>query len=215
MLKHLREPINAITHWLGAGKAVILTVLLCIFAYRGGVHWWPFLIFGVSMFLLYLASASYHSFFVKDKVLLWLRKLDHSAIFLLIAGSYTPIAMLALPDKWRLWTMVIVWGVALAGVILKLVTMKLPRWISTVLYLAMGWMSVVLMPQLIAHFSWTPMVWMCIGGLFYSIGAVIYATKKLNPIPGVFGFHEIWHLFVLGGTASHAVTMFYLTSRVA
>lgn len=215
MIRLLREPINALTHWFGVLMAVVLTVLLCVFAFRGGVHWWPFLVYGISMILLYLASATLHSVRAREAVLEWLTKLDHSAIFLLIAGSYTPIAYFAMPPEWAKWTLIAVWGVAVAGVIMKLITLNLHRWLSTGIYLLMGWGSVLLVPYLFQTYSWGPVVWVAVGGIFYSIGAVIYGTKRFNPIPGVFGYHEIWHLFVLAGTASHATAMFYLIPSIS
>lgn len=208
LLKLFREPINSLTHWFGALKALVFLGILLALALQAGVNPAPFLIFGLSMFALYVASASYHSFRVTEKALTWLRKLDHSAIFLLIAGSYTPILLFSLDGVWRIAMMSVVWSLALVGITLKLITLKMPRWISTTIYLAMGWMALIIVPQLL-HL---PMVftWLLIGGVLYTIGGIIYGTKRLNPVPGFFGFHEIWHLFVLGGTTAHFIMMLYL-----
>ncbi|MEW6422918.1 MAG: hemolysin III family protein, partial [Deinococcota bacterium] len=198
----LREPISGLTHWFGAALSLAFLVVLLVWANANDLSRWPFLVFGVSAVLLYIASASYHSFQVSERALRWLRKLDHSAIFLLIAGSYTPLAYFGLSGGARMAVLVTVWGVALAGILLKLVTLRLPRWVSTGLYLAMGWVGVLYLPHLVKIVPSAALVWLGVGGLLYTLGAVVYATRKLDFKPGVFGFHEVWHLFVLGGTSA-------------
>ncbi|OWL97238.1 hemolysin [Deinococcus indicus] len=205
-----REPVNALTHWGGALAALIVLGLLLSWAHARGLVLWPFVVFSVSMVALYAASASYHSFRPGERGLLWLRKLDHAGIFLLIAGTYTPVAYFGLSGPWQAAVLWIIWGVALSGITLKLVTMSLPRWISTALYLGMGWLAVAFLPQLARNLPAAALFWLAAGGVMYSIGAVVYGTKRWNPRPGVFGFHEIWHLFVLAGTAAHVVMMFHL-----
>ncbi len=206
----LREPINSLTHWAGVLLALPITAGLIVWAVTHGLSPWPFAIFGLSFLMLYLASASYHSFHVSERALLWLRKLDHSAIFLLIAGSYTPIAYFGLAGNWRWAVLGVVWGIALAGVTLKLITMRLPRWLSTALYLGMGWIAMAFLPQFVHTLAPGALVWLAVGGALYTAGAVIYATKRWNPRPGIFGFHEIWHLFVLGGSGAHVAMLFNL-----
>ncbi|MFW8626977.1 PAQR family membrane homeostasis protein TrhA [Deinococcus sp. ME38] len=205
-----REPVNALTHWGGALAALIVLGPLLSWAHGRGLTLWPFVVFSVSMVALYAASASYHSFRPGERGLLWLRKLDHAGIFLLIAGTYTPVAYFGLSGPWQAAVLWIIWGVALSGITLKLVTMSLPRWISTALYLGMGWLAVAFLPQLARNLPAAALFWLAAGGVMYSIGAVVYGTKRWNPRPGVFGFHEIWHLFVLAGTAAHVVMMFHL-----
>ncbi|MFC6801303.1 hemolysin III family protein [Deinococcus caeni] len=201
---------NALTHWGGALAALIVLGPLLSWAHARGLTLWPFVVFSVSMVALYAASASYHSFRPGERGLLWLRKLDHAGIFLLIAGTYTPVAYFGLSGPWQAAVLWIIWGVALSGITLKLVTMSLPRWISTALYLGMGWLAVAFLPQLARNLPAAALFWLAAGGVMYSIGAVVYGTKRWNPRPGVFGFHEIWHLFVLAGTAAHVVMMFHL-----
>ncbi|PIG97857.1 PAQR family membrane homeostasis protein TrhA [Deinococcus sp. UR1] len=205
-----REPVNALTHWGGALAALIVLGPLLSWANSRGLTLWPFVVFSVSMVALYAASASYHSFSPSERGLLWLRKLDHAGIFLLIAGTYTPVAYFGLSGPWQAAVLWLIWGIALSGITLKLVTMSLPRWISTALYLGMGWLAVAFLPQLARNLPAAAIFWLAAGGVLYSIGAVIYGTKRWNPRPGVFGFHEIWHLFVLAGTAGHVVMMFTL-----
>lgn len=204
-----REPVNALTHWAGAAGALVLLEPLLGWAHARGLALWPFAVFGVSMGLLYAASASYHSFRGSERGLRWLRKLDHAAIFVLIAGSYTPVAYFGLEGAARGAVLGLVWGVALAGASLKLFTLRLPRWVSTALYLALGWLAVLFLPQLARGLPLAALLWLAAGGLLYSAGAVVYATRRWNPSP-TWGFHEVWHLFVLGGTAAHVVMMFQL-----
>lgn len=207
---NLREPWNAITHWAGALAALPVTLALWLHARAEHLAVWPFLVFGLSLLLLYTASASYHSFGGSQRQQLWLRKLDHSAIFLLIAGTYTPMAYFGLSEETRFKVLGVVWGVACLGIALKLITMRLPRWISTLLYLSLGWLSVVMWPQFSAHLRPAALFWLAAGGVAYSAGAAVYGSKRWNPYPGVFGFHEIWHLFVLAGSAAHVIMMFFL-----
>ncbi|GAA4018673.1 hemolysin III family protein [Deinococcus rubellus] len=206
----LREPWNSLTHWAGAVFAVVALAGMLWYALAQHLSVWPFVVFGLSMLFLYTASASYHSFRVGERALLRLRKLDHSAIFLLIAGSYTPVAYFGLSGVWQSVVLWVIWGVALSGILLKLLTMRLPRWVSTLLYVIMGWTAVAFLPQLSHRLSGAALFWLTVGGVMYSIGAVVYGTKRWNPRPGIFGFHEIWHLFVLGGTGAHVAMMFAL-----
>ncbi|PNY81216.1 PAQR family membrane homeostasis protein TrhA [Deinococcus koreensis] len=204
-----REPVNALTHWGGALAALVVLGPLLWWAEWKGLALWPFIIFSVSMVALYAASASYHSFRVSERGLLWLRKLDHAGIFLLIAGSYTPVAYYGLEGVWQGVVLWVIWGIALTGIALKLITMRLPRWVSTLLYVGMGWLALAFLPQLARNLPAAAIFWLAAGGVLYSVGAVIYGTKRWNPRDG-FGFHEIWHLFVLGGTGAHIAMMFNL-----
>lgn len=206
----LREPVNSLTHWLGVALSGLFLAVMLLWAQGRGLSVWPFVVFGVCSALLYLASASYHSFRVSQRALLWLRKLDHSAIFLLIAGSYTPVAYFGLHGSMRWVLLGLVWAVACAGIALKLTTLRLPRWLSTTLYLAMGWLAVGFLPALVHTLPVAAFVWLGVGGLLYTLGAAVYATKKLDFVPGVFGFHEVWHLFVLGGSSAHFLMMLNL-----
>ncbi|MFC4426747.1 PAQR family membrane homeostasis protein TrhA [Deinococcus navajonensis] len=210
LLSAPREPVNALTHWAGALAALLLTGPLLLWAHSRALALWPFAVFALSMLLLYSASASYHSFRPGERGLLWLRKLDHAGIFLLIAGSYTPVAYFGLEEPWRGAVLGLVWGIAAAGIVLKLATMRLPRWVSTMLYVGMGWLALAFLPQLSRTLPAGALMWLAAGGVLYSLGAVVYGTRRWDPRPGVFGFHEIWHLFVLGGTGAHVAMMFQL-----
>lgn len=203
--RYIREPVNGITHGLGALLSLVGLILLLYEAFLGESlsHIIAFSIFGVSMILLYTSSSLYHSLPVKEKTLKFFQKLDHSMIYVLIAGSYTPICLIVLDGSWKWGILITVWSLALLGITKKFVSMKTPRWLSTVLYLGMGWMGVILFPDLFNKLPIAFLGWIIAGGLAYSLGAVIYGLEKPNPIPEWFGHHEIWHLFVLAGTFSH------------
>lgn len=205
MKQYIREPVNGITHGIGAILALVGLILLVYEAasHNSLSHIVAFSIFGASMVLLYTSSSLYHSLPVKEKTLLLLQKLDHSMIYVLIAGSYTPVCLIALEGSWKWIILITVWSLALLGIIKKMVNMKTPRWISTLLYLGMGWMAVIMFPTLAEKLPMAFMGWIIAGGLAYSFGAIIYGMEKPNPIPEWFGHHEIWHLFVLAGTFSH------------
>jgi hemolysin III len=152
---------------------------------------------------MFAASAAYHLALAGDRVLLMLRKLDHSAIYLLIAGTYTPICLLFFRGFWREGLLAIIWGMALTGIIVKMFIIRAPRWVSAGIYLVMGWLCVMGFREILATLPAGALGWLLAGGLFYTIGAVVYITKKMDLLPGLFGFHEVWHIFVILGALSH------------
>ena len=166
-------------------------------------HKISYLVYGISVVLMFLSSGIYHTLNVQNKTEELFRLFDHILIYVLIAGSYTPMCAVALQGGWQ-WGMLLgIWLFALAGILKKTFWMNAPRWFSTVIYLLMGWVSVIILPQVWKLLPHAFVYWIAVGGLFYTAGAVIYGIKKPNPIPGAFGFHEIWHLFVMGGAFSH------------
>jgi hemolysin III len=160
-------------------------------------------IFGLSLIALYFASALYHLLSLSPPGVARLRRVDHMMIFVLIAGTYTPFCLLALDGGWRVGLLSGVWGLALCGILLKLLWMDAPRWLSVALYLGMGWLALIAAPALFEAVPPGGMAWVLGGGLLYSVGAIVYGLRRPNPIAGVFGFHEVWHLFVLVGSACH------------
>ena len=204
-----REPVNAITHGLGVPMAVIFTLVMVIFAVRSGVVWWPFAIFGASMTLVYTASSLYHGLNVTARTLEGLRRFDHSAIFVMIAGTFTPVAWAGLPDPLRTIMLVVVWGYALVGVLLKSFV-HLPEWLSITLYVLMGWFAAPLLPQFLASLPAPAIAALVVGGVSYTIGVVFYASKRRHAWLWGFGPHEVWHLFVLGGSIAHFVMVLKL-----
>ena len=203
--KRLREPVNGLTHAAaGALAAVGLVLLLATAASRGRVDQLvAFGVFGFSLVALYSASSLYHLLPLSPSGVARLRRLDHVAIFVLIAGTYTPFCLLALGGAWRWGLLVLVWGLALCGMLLKLLWMDAPRWLSVVLYLGMGWVALIAAPALLRAVQVGGMAWVLAGGLVYSAGALVYAFKRPNLVPGTFGSHELWHLFVVAGSACH------------
>jgi hemolysin III len=203
LLKQLRQPFSGFSHLVGAVLSILGLAILLIQGWGDLTREIAYLVYGISLILMFSASAVYHLSNTDEKGLLLLRKLDHTAIYLLIAGTYTPICLLFFEGFWRLGLLAIVWGFALIGVIVKLFVIRAPRWVTAGIYLVMGWLVVVAVGELIRSMPPGALAGLAIGGLFYTIGAVIYITKKMDFIPGVFGFHEVWHLFVILGAFSH------------
>jgi len=160
-------------------------------------------VYGASLIALYAASALYHLLPLSPAGTARLRRFDHAAIFALIAGTYTPVCLIALDGAWRWGLLALVWSLALAGILVKLTRMDAPRWLTVGLYLGLGWVALLAVPVLLAALPAGALLWFLVGGLVYSGGAVVYALKRPDPFPGAFGFHEIWHLFVLAGSACH------------
>lgn len=206
-MKKVKDPVSGFSHLLGAIASIVGLVFLIIWAAKYGEGAWDvvsFTIFGVSMFLLYVCSANYHLFNVGEKATRVLRKLDHIMIYILIAGTYTPICLGPLRGGWGWSIFGVVWGIALLGVFLTIFYLKAQRWITTGLYLAMGWLVVIATYPMIVTFSQAGMLyslwWLLAGGLLYTIGAIIYALKWPPLKNKYFGFHEIFHIFILLGS---------------
>jgi len=200
----VREPFNAYSHLVGAIGALVLLVYLIVNSSEDpGASRISFIVYGITVFLMFASSSIYHAVNVTFETEERFRMIDHIMIYLVIAGTYTPICTIVLEGNWRLWMLIGIWSFALIGIIKKVFWMSAPRWFSTVLYLLMGWVSVIIFPNLWDQLPHMFSYWIAIGGLFYTIGAIIYGIKKPDPFPEVFGFHEIWHLFVLGGAFSH------------
>lgn len=204
----LREPVNALTHAVGVFLGVAGTILLVALAAPDPWRVASAVIYGSSLVVLFLASTLLHALRVPRHVERRLRIFDHAAIFALIAGTYTPITLVTLQERdatlgWTLFA--VAWGFALLGIVFKVAWIGAPRWISTGLYLVMGWLAVVALGPLVEALPPSALGWLVAGGVIYSLGAIVYATKRPDPFPRVFGYHELWHLFVLGGSACHFV----------
>ena len=209
-LQHARDPISSYTHFIGALLSVLGTGVLVAASISRQVGWMTGLsaaVFGLSLVALYATSATYHFVHGTDRVILRLRKLDHSMIYVLIAGSYTPMLLnLLQPPKSYLFTAVI-WLCAVVGIAVKLFWFSAPRWFSTALYILMGWAIAFDLPSLGA----LPAGWIALlaaGGISYTICGVMYAVKKPN-ISADFGFHELFHLFVMLGSFLHFLVVFF------
>jgi len=204
MVKSFRDPISGLTHFIGIILSVIGTIVLLtrneepLTIY----HTTSFFIFGISMTLLYTISTLYHWLPLSEKNLMIVRKIDHIMIFVFIAASYTPVCLITLRGSWGWAILGIVWGLTFAGFFLKLFWIQAPRFLYTSIYLLMGWIIIVAILPLSKVMPSQGFFWLALGGVFYSTGAVIYAIKKPNPLPNVFGFHEIFHLFIMAGSFS-------------
>jgi hemolysin III len=207
MLKKLREPVNSLTHWGGAILALTGLITLLIIGWSTPAKIISLTIYGLSLIGMFSASATYHMVRVKDKALVIFRKIDHSAIFLLIAGTYTPFCVNAFEGFWKWGMLSIIWSLAVIGIIVKVFYIKAPRWLNTVIYLVMGWLCVAAVGQMLAALPVWVTVWLIAGGVIYSLGAIVYMTKIFNFVPGVFGFHEVWHIFVMLAAAAHFVAV--------
>jgi len=206
----IKEPVNALTHFLGFLMSIPILILLITKAYKEAsfVAIIAFLIFGISLLLLYGASTIYHTLNISEKGTALLRRIDHIMIFVLIAGTYTPVCLIPLRGKWG-WTLLIcVWGFAIAGILLKVFCTNVPRWFSTLLYVVMGWLVLVAFFPLEQAIPISGIMLLASGGIVYTIGAVIYAVKWSKLKLKYFGFHEIFHIFVMGGSALHVLFMF-------
>lgn len=210
MFKKMKDPVSSLTHLIGAVISIPCTIFLVYNAYHNAtmVHVVSFIIFGIALFLLYSASAVYHMLPIPEKASEILRRIDHMMIFVLIAGTYTPICLIPLRGAWG-WTLLsLVWGIAILGIILKAVWIDAPRKLSTAIYLIMGWLAVLVFYPLVNALPLAAILLLIAGGIIYSLGAVIYAVKWPKFSFKFFGFHELFHLFVLGGSACHIVLMF-------
>lgn len=209
----LREPINSITHLAGAGVFFIGTILILIHRILLDAPLKDIIgvtVFGISLILLYLASGIYHGYNGSDRIIKRLKKLDHSMIYVLIAGSYTPMCLTVLEGRQRVIILGVVWGIALFGIVSKVFINNIPRVLYTFFYLLMGWMVVFFIGDVYRGVELGGFILLAVGGILYSIGGFIYMIKKPN-FSKALGFHELFHLFILGGSLSHYFfTFFYL-----
>lgn len=193
------------SHAFAALASVVVTAVLLFQTRHDGLLFGSLLVFGLSMTVLYSVSAIYHIGSWQGRRHSILRALDHANIFMLIAGTYTPICVNVLSGWLRTSVLVLIWTLALAGILGTVLTLRLPRWISTSLYIGLGWVSLITLPELFQQLPWQAVALLVTGGLLYTIGAVIYAFRRPNPLPRVFGFHEIFHLFVIAGSAAFVI----------
>ncbi|SFC69171.1 PAQR family membrane homeostasis protein TrhA [Clostridium uliginosum] len=212
MNKYLREPVNGLTHLTGAVLSLIgLIIMLTKLTLTNGskIEYFSIILFGVSMILLYSASATYHSVIANSKVIKILKKVDHSMIFVLIAGSYAPFCLIALNSPVGNKLFITVATAAILGILFKIAWVTCPRWLSSVMYIAIGWFAIFVIYPLSKVLATGGLTFFVIGGLMYTIGGVIYALKKDKIKIGIFGSHEIFHVFILLGTLCHFICVFF------
>ena len=208
----IREPGSAITHFIAMLMALVAAAPLLIKAAltSGESSFLAMAVFMASMILLYAASATYHSVNVPAKILKIFRKVDHMMIFVLIAGTYTPVCLITLKGPQGYALLAIVWGIALAGILIKAVWITCPKWFSSILYISMGWACLSVSGQLVTALSRPAFLWLLAGGILYTLGGVLYALKLplFNARHKYFGSHEIFHLFVMAGSICNFIFMF-------
>lgn len=218
-MRSLREPVNAVTHSIGAllsivGLFVLLTVAIRNDSARQIV---AFSIFGASLIAMYSVSTLYHGLPLSTRGIARARRLDHVMIYILIAGSYTPVCLLMLPGRLGMSLLIVVWVLAAIGTVQKLTWMHAPVWLSSALYLGMGWIAIIVIKPLLAAAPRGFFLWLLAGGLFYSIGAVVHGARwprrMFAGTRRMFGPHEIWHLFVMAGSFAHYWAIFSYTAK--
>ena len=209
----LKDPGSAITHFIGMVIAILAIAPLLIKASHGvnRGHLGAFAIFILSMVALYAASTIYHTFNISDKINTLLRKIDHAMIFVMISGSYTPVCLIALPKNIGIPLLITVWTITIIGTLFKIFWITCPRWVSSAMYIGMGWLSVVAISSIIKNLPFSAFAWLLVGGIIYTIGGIIYAMKlpifkKVNWKN--FGNHELFHCFVMLGSICHFVMVY-------
>ena len=209
----IREPGSAITHYIGMLLSLIAAAPLLVKAEISGIPsaLTAMGIFILTMILLYAASTVYHTLDVKSGVLKVFRKLDHMMIFVLIAGTSTPICLLVLKGRVGMIMLALVWGIAVVGMVLKAFWVTCPKWFSSIIYIAMGWICLLVFPTLLRDLTTPAFLWLLAGGILYTVGGVVYALRlqAFNCVHKYFGSHEIFHLFVMAGSFCHFVVMYW------
>lgn len=213
--QYLEEPVSAITHFLGAMASLVGLVILLLLVRGDPGKSLSLAIYGSSMVFLFAASTLFHGAKLSRGRRYWLNRLDHAAIFLVIAGTYTPIVYNLYPVQWRWYTLAVIWTVALVGMVYKLVSSQIHGLFNASIYPLLSWAGVV--PAILAY-RIEPLVpraglfLLILGGLVYMLGFVIYYRQRPNPWPGVLGHHEIWHIFVMGGSLLHYIFILFFVA---
>lgn len=209
--QYFREPVNTITHLVGVMLSVVALILLISRSMETGnlMMLTAFTIFGISLILLYLSSTLYHGIHASEETLQKFRRFDHMMIYVLIAGTFTPFSLLVIGGPAGNIIMGVMWFIAILGASFKLFMKGTAGWLSISLYIAMGWAGIAMIPFMLATLPVSGVIWLAAGGLTYTAGAIIYGLEKPNPFPNWFGHHEIWHLFVLGGSFAHFWSIYH------
>ncbi len=197
-----RPLLRGVFHLCAAFAAIAGAVLLLLLAHSARTYVGA-AVFGATLILLYTTSAAYHRITWSPRLRGLLRRLDHAMIFALIAGTYTPFCLLLLNTAWWISMLSVVWGIAAAGIILKLTWPGAPKWLSVAFYVIVGWLALLTAPKLVAWFTAGPLALLVLGGVLYTVGGVVYAIGKPNPYPRVFGYHEVFHVLVIAGSVLH------------
>ena len=208
--RYVKEPVNSFSHLAGVFLSIAAMVVLIVLSAGDAWRVVSFAVYGATGIILYSASTLLHTIHANERWEYILRRFDHSAIFVYIAGCYTPLLLVGMRPEHPAWSWALfggIWALALAGVVFKVFWFKAPRWLSTALYLLMGWLAVMAIGPMLGSLGMAAVLWLAAGGLFYTVGAVIYATRWPDIRPGIFGYHELWHFFVLAGSICHFLLM--------
>lgn len=216
--KEIRTPydglriFSALTHGIGAWLFSVGTAVLIVIAcfMHSALHIISYTVYGVTLIGLYATSTLYHSLKVRPSGRKALRTLDHIMIYMLIAGTYTPICLITLNGAWGWSIFGVIWGLAIAGTIVKLFWLSAPRWISAIAYIGMGWMALIAVVPLVRSMSAAGLALLGAGGFFYTVGGILYALRWPGRDRKYFGFHEVFHIFILLGSICHYVMMLFL-----
>lgn len=207
MIRKNSEWVSGMTHLVAAIVSVMGLVWLLYLGQGDLTKQITLLIYGISLILMFSSSATYHLAQAFPRATAVLRKIDHAAIYLQIAGTYTPICFHYLSGFWRSGMLITIWSMAIIGIGIKIFIIRAPRWVTAGIYLVMGWLSILAIREMLLKMPPTALLLLFLGGVFYTVGAVIYILKKPDWFPGVFGFHEVWHVFVILGAWSHFMVM--------
>lgn len=211
MTNYIREPVNSLTHLIGAAVFLIATVLMYTKAFLVGATVKNIIsvtAFGIGLISLYSTSGWYHLILGSDSRIRFWKKMDHTMIFFLIAGTYTPFCLLSLPDNIGYPLLAVVWTIAIVGSLMMIFWIGMPRWLNTMLYILLGWAGIFCIIPLYFSLSRPAFILLILGGVFYTIGGVIYGIKKPN-FSSKFGFHELFHIFCLLGSACHFIDVYF------
>ena len=209
-ITRIKDPGSAITHFIAMVLAIAAMTPLLVKASQKSGHFLSLLIFILSMIGLYGASTIYHTLDISPKINQMLRKLDHMMIFILIAGTYTPVCMIVLGDRTGWLLLALVWAIAAVGIVINAFWITCPKWFSSLIYIAMGWVCILAITKIISALPKAGFLWLLAGGIIYTLGGIIYALKLpiFNSRHKNYGSHEIFHLFVMGGSLCHYVMMY-------
>jgi hemolysin III len=210
----VKPRLRGVSHQIGFFLAVPVGILLAAFAGETARARFAAVVFATTVAIMFGASALYHRPTWTPRWRAWLRRLDHAGIYGLIAGTYTPFGLLVLDGAWRITVLSIVWGGALAAIVLGLAWASAPKWLAASIGIVLGWVGVVVFPQLVDRIGLGPSLLLLAGGVSYTLGAVVYALRKPDPVPAVFGYHELFHALVVVAVAfQYVVIAFFVLPK--
>jgi hemolysin III len=207
-----RPKFRGMLHAIAFGVALIVGIVFVAASPSSRVL--PAAVFAGSVVVMLGTSALYHRVHWRSNARMWMRRADHAGIYVLIAGTYTPVGLISLDGAWRVTVLTIVWSGAAAATLLKFCWVSAPKWLSVVVAIALGWVGVAAMPEIAKHEGLAPVVLLALGGLAYTAGAIVYARRRPDPIPAVFGYHEIFHAFTLVALVCQYVAVAFFVVRV-